>query len=374
MVCRWLFAQHSLPFLVGVFFEAMLLAVISTRLVLKLLRRHQIIDIPNDRSQHKSPTPRGGGWGILAIVLPLWWLIGACAPPIRGIDVPAIAFFTILLALVAWWDDVKDMSATLRLVVQAGIALIIVLMVPHEAILVTAWWPRWLEHILLFLGVIWLINLHNFMDGADGLLATHVITVLLGLAALLWFAGARVDLLMRVLILAGATAGFLFWNRPRAKVFAGDVGSMSLGLLMAVLIIESTQYVHAATIMILPLYFVMDATVTLVRRIHHGHHPFTPHREHFFQKILQAGYSTWQLLLAILVLNIVLFAIAFGWHTQPWWSLVLLAIPLVSAVLWYWHRCYQFKDVAVNKPVKSASRARQKPSAPARAANKPGEK
>lgn len=324
----------------------MLVSTALCGLVLAMLHRFKIMDVPNERSQHSVPTPRGGGWGILLTALPLWLFFSDCLP-IRGMQVTVICVLVLVLAVVAWLDDLKEVSASIRLFIQAAIALIIIGLVPYETILVTDYWPRWLEHGLLFFGVIWMINLHNFMDGADGLLATQVITVLVGLAGMLYLADARIDLIARVLILAAATGGFLVWNFPRAKLFAGDIGSMALGLLITVLIIESTEYLHIATIMILPLYFVMDATVTLVRRVAAGHHPFTPHREHFFQKILQAGWSTRHLLAAVFLLNAILCMIAIGWRSQPWWALLLLAIPLVSIVLWLWHRRY-VKSIAVN--------------------------
>lgn len=244
--------------------------------------RHIGNDMPGERSLHQHPTPRLGGLGILAGAL-LSQIFGAAWPWEWNLAV-------ILLAAVSLTDDILSLSPLLRLLVQAAGAGIIVSQLQHSAppLLVAA----------LFLATIWSINLYNFMDGANGLAGGMGLIGFGFLASLAYpvsplLAGAGAAI-------AAACAGFLCFNFGQARIFMGDAGSTFLGLMLAVIGIGG--YLEQVWPLWLPVMvfspFIVDASVTLAIRIGSKQRFWLPHREHFYQKLVQMGWSHTQLALA----------------------------------------------------------------------------
>jgi len=269
--------------------------VVLTRLWLAWLRHRQILDLPNGRSSHDRPTPRGGGVAPVAVVLALWgWtaVSGAGPDPFGDPLLTAVVIGAALgLATVSWLDDVFTLPALPRFVVQClGVAAGLILL-PAEALVFQGALPQAADRFVTALGWLWFVNLFNFMDGIDGISGTETTALGGGLAVLaaLGFAPAAVGL--PGLALAGAALGFLVWNWHPAKVFLGDVGSVPLGYLLGFLLIVLAGSGQLAAALILPLYYLADATLTLLRRLSRGAKPWQPHREHFYQVAVRGGWS-----------------------------------------------------------------------------------
>lgn len=260
----------------------------GTAALLPVLRRREILDRPNARSSHARPTPRGGGVVIVVVLLAGLFLCVA----LRGLwPVPAVLLLagTAALALVSWIDDLRGLPPAPRLAAQ----LVSVLAV-SAAIL----WPglglgveiSWALLVLMTLAWVWFVNLYNFMDGIDGITGVETLAVGAGVA-LVGHLGRTDDLVLPGLILAGTAAGFLLWNWHPARIFMGDVGSVPLGFVAGGLLIALALAGHPVPALILPLYYLADATWTLVRRLLQGKKIWQAHREHFYQRAVQRGAS-----------------------------------------------------------------------------------
>ncbi|HEY8683866.1 MAG TPA: glycosyltransferase family 4 protein, partial [Rhodanobacter sp.] len=257
---------------------------------------------PGQRRSHSMPTPRGGGIGVvvaMAICLPgvLWSLSTAWPTSI----LTSLEGALLLVAWAGWWDDHRSLPVLPRLAAQ----LVAVLWFSISLIATgLSWW--WLP-LLLGAGV-WSINLHNFMDGIDGLLAQQAMFVASGLALLAWHA-AQPALAIASATLAAAALGFGYYNRPPARIFMGDVGSGSMGMLIFALSALLWWLDHALVwpALILSSAFAVDASLTLLTRIWRGRRWYAAHREHLYQWLVRCGgtharadtgYLLWNLLIA----------------------------------------------------------------------------
>ncbi|WP_210397649.1 MraY family glycosyltransferase [Motiliproteus sediminis] len=259
------------------------LAVGSTWIVLRLLRFNGVIDHPNVRSSHQVPTPSGGGVGF---VIPF---IACCVWLFFEGHIDRAMFMTLGLggggiAFLGFWDDVRNLSARLRIAIQSVIVLWVL------------WWvgDLWLYDLIPLPGVavalvalasLWLLNLYNFMDGIDGLAAVEALCISAGAVVLLWQGGASEDLVVLWLGLIACVGGFLCFNWPPARIFMGDVGSCFLGLIIAALALTSLQqqFMSLWGWIILTALFWTDATLTLLRRIGRGETWHQAHRSHAYQ-------------------------------------------------------------------------------------------
>ena len=254
------------------------------------LRRYalsrSLIDIPNARSSHSVPTPRGGGVAIvLAFTLALGMLVFA------GL-MSSSAFLSIagagaLIAVIGFMDDHGHIAARWRLLGHfvASIWLLFWLGgLPAVEIFGGAFDLGWFGHLLAAFYLVWLLNLYNFMDGIDGIASVEAICVCLGACLLYWVSGAT-DLVWAPFLLAVSVAGFLFWNFPPARIFMGDAGSGFLGIVLGGLSLQGA-WVSADFLwgwLILLGVFVVDATFTLFRRLLRGDKIYEAHRSHAYQ-------------------------------------------------------------------------------------------
>jgi UDP-N-acetylmuramyl pentapeptide phosphotransferase/UDP-N-acetylglucosamine-1-phosphate transferase len=177
---------------------------------------------------------------------------------------------------------------------------------------------------------LWFLNLFNFMDGIDGISGVEAASVGLGLALVAVLGGLAAELVALPVLLAAAALGFLAWNRPPAKLFLGDVGSVPLGYLLGWLLLSSAAAGQWAAALILPLYYLADATVTLAKRGLRGAKVWQAHREHFYQRAVQGGLSHGAVVLRVLVCNVGLVVFALlataGW---PWPALAGAALAVL---------------------------------------------
>jgi UDP-N-acetylmuramyl pentapeptide phosphotransferase/UDP-N-acetylglucosamine-1-phosphate transferase len=276
--------------------------------LLPLLRRHAIAQ-PNARSSHVIPTPQGAGIGVViatvatAGILPAVW-----ASPTVPDAAPALAA-AVLLAAAGAVDDFRTVPIAQRLLLQAVAVVAIVLAIPAES-QIAPFLPLWIERMILFLAGLWFVNLVNFMDGVDWITVAEVLPVSATLAALGLAGQVSPGTAVVAAALCGAYAGFAPFNRPIAKVFLGDVGSLPTGLLLAWCLIDLAAHGQVIAAVLLPLYYLADATLTLLRRLVRGEKVWLAHRSHFYQRATDNGFSVLQVVGHVFALNIVLAALA----------------------------------------------------------------
>ncbi len=304
-----------------------LAAALATGLVLRWLRARQILDHPNARSSHAVPTPRGGGLATTPLILAGfggWFALHGGAPGDWAMLLGAAA-----LALVSWVDDRRTLPAWPRFAVQiAAVAVALALMPPFA--LTGGLVPPGVEKLVLGLAWVWFVNLTNFMDGIDGITGVEALSVAIGLL----FALPGVAPAGLLAILAGCVLGFLAWNWHPAKVFMGDVGSIPLGYVLGYLLLQGAAK-HPegwAVALILPAIYWADASLTLARRALEGKAILRAHREHFYQKATQGGWSHARVCMVILVANLCLVGMArVAAAGHPW--LALAASAAVTALI-----------------------------------------
>lgn len=285
--------------LIGVSFLALIVSAIGTEVIRRYALHSSMVDVPNERSSHSIPTPRGGGIAI-AICINLALIILAIAIPEQRRAAIGILGGGLLIAAIGLLDDRFGLSAKLRLVVHvvaAGWLLacqggagdyslagmdVTVVMLP-----------------IAVLYLVWCTNLFNFMDGIDGFAGSQALVAAVTFGAMGWLAGDGL-IIHLMTATAGASAGFLLWNWPPAKIFMGDCGSGFLGFLFgAVTIVGHKQgTIPVAAGVTVMLVFLADATLTLFRRIHAGETWYKPHRSHAYQLATQLGGSHLQVTLA----------------------------------------------------------------------------
>lgn len=264
---------------------------------------------PNARSSHSVPTPQGGGAAVIAATIASAaisaGLFGASADPV----LLTIFASAILLACVGAYDDLQTMPVLPRLLLQAIAVGIVLATLPLEFHLIPIL-PVWAERILLLIGGLWFVNLVNFMDGLDWITVAEVIPVTVALALFGFYGQLPPDATLAALALCGAMIGFAPFNRPVAKLFLGDVGSLPIGLLVGWCLLQLAGSGHLAAALLLPLYYLADATITLLKRLTKGEAVWVAHRSHFYQQATGNGFSVMQVVTEVFILNIVLAVLA----------------------------------------------------------------
>jgi len=304
-----------------------------------LLRRYALAR-PNARSSHRTPTPQGGGIAVIAATVLVAAVAMAIIPEFRAAapEWAGIAACAVALAVVGAVDDIRPLEALPRLVLQVLIVAAAIATLP-PSLQVMPLLPWWLERMLMLLALVWLVNLTNFMDGIDWMTVAEAvpITAALGLFGL---AGALPSGATLVAVaLCGAVIGFAPFNRPVARLFLGDVGSLPFGLLLGWLLIRLGEHYLAAALL-LPLYYLADATITLLRRWRDRQPLMTSHRCHFYQRALDGGMPVMWIIRRVALLNLVLAGLALSTLWAPAASLlaILCGAALVGYVLFDFER------------------------------------
>lgn len=308
-----------------------LMAWIAVRGSIRYALAKGMLDHPGQRRSHVAATPRGGGIGLVLAVLVCWpgaLLTLQPAPP--RLLMWAVVVGLLVVAVIGWWDDRSALSVLPRLLVQ----LLATCLVGAALVVSGENWP-WL--LVLVPAGVWSINLHNFMDGIDGLLAQQGMFVFAGLGALALTvhqeaqaAGAGV--------IAFACLGFWLFNRAPARIFMGDVGSASLGFLVfaAVVMLWHAERALVWPAALLCSAFVVDASLTLVTRILGGRRWYSPHREHLYQWLVRRGSTHRQVAGRYAGFNLLVAApLACGATIYPRMGLVLCILGyLATCLIW----------------------------------------
>jgi UDP-N-acetylmuramyl pentapeptide phosphotransferase/UDP-N-acetylglucosamine-1-phosphate transferase len=284
------------------------LSACMTWAIRPVLLRHVLAN-PNARSSHRVPTPQGGGIAVIAATLIVTALIVAGAGPLN-FAVPAAVFgATLFIALVGIADDIRSIPVLPRLLLQAVAVGAIILAVPGDARIVPAC-PIWIERGLVLIAGLWFVNLVNFMDGLDLMTAAEVVPITAAMVLLGWLGEFPASATIVAAALCGAMIGFAPFNRPVAKIFLGDVGSLPIGLLLGWCLLLLAYHQHFAAALLLPLYYLSDATVTLLRRMARREPFWAAHRSHFYQRATDNGYSVPRVVGEVFALNVALAVLA----------------------------------------------------------------
>jgi UDP-N-acetylmuramyl pentapeptide phosphotransferase/UDP-N-acetylglucosamine-1-phosphate transferase len=302
--------------------------------LLPALRRHALAR-PNARSSHVKPTPQGGGIAVVvATAIVALAAVTLISPPSEHVDLAWVIGAAALIAAVGAVDDVRAMPVLPRLLLQVFAVAIVVAALPGELRVVPAL-PWWLERALLGVATLWFVNLVNFMDGIDWMTVAETVPVAGGLVAVGWLGALPSAGIVAALALLGAMLGFAPFNRPVARLFLGDVGSLPLGLLLAWLLMLLALNGHVAAALLLPLYYLADATLTLARRLIAGERVWQAHRTHFYQRATDGGFTVSEIVGRVFAINVLLAALAFVTVAMPTWRIGAAALALgVAAVAW----------------------------------------
>lgn len=386
----WLWLPVVVAFLTG---------LVGTAWLRRYALRRALIDVPNDRSSHTTPTPRGGGLSIALVILAAIFALGV-SERLSGAVFLALLPAALVVAVIGWLEDHRPMPVILRGMGYLIAAVWFVWFVggmgeislgsvkivsgsefsisphswleartgsnlspqggkevnegefvngPHpdplqggEGIFVVPWI---LIAVLLVLGIAWLTNLYNFMDGTDGLAGLQAVLAGGGGGYLLWLQGTE-SLALLAWMTAAASLGFLIWNWHPARIFMGDVGSCLLGFMFGCLAVlgEEAGAVPALVWVILLGFFFWDATLTLLMRIGRGERWYHAHRSHAYQRLVQLGLSHGQLAWLFLAVNIA------GLWPLAWWgyrhpeqlipafaiSFLLVGLPWAAVQVYYY--------------------------------------
>ncbi|MGZ3411780.1 MAG: glycosyl transferase [Xanthobacteraceae bacterium] len=287
------------------------LSAVLIRILMPLLARYALAR-PNARSSHTVPTPQGGGLAVVAATLVATIAASIFVPELTGASLGqnwiALAA-VVVIAMVGCVDDIYTIEVLPRLSLQILIVIVVVAVLPPEFQIVHAM-PLWLERLFLVVAGVWFVNLVNFMDGIDWMTVVEVVAVTTGIGLSALMDALPPMCLVIALSLLGATVGFAPFNRPVARLFLGDVGSLPIGLLLFWLLTQLAASGHLAAALLLPLYYLTDATVTLLRRAINGEQITQAHRTHFYQRATERGMSVPDVLTRVALVNVVLVALA----------------------------------------------------------------
>lgn len=286
--------------------------------------KNRIISIPNERSLHDVPTPVGGG---LAIVI--CWYVGLSLLFFFGLIEQGLYFALmsgILLTIVSFIDDIISLKPSIRLFFQfitsiiafyflGGLRQFIIPGIEMNYL--------FLMYPLAIIGMVWFINLFNFMDGVDGFASIEAVTICL---VMYFLSGSIINLL-----LVACISGFLFWNWPKAKIFMGDVGSTQLGFILVVLGIyfHNTYQFSILNWIMISSPFWFDATFTLFRRWRNKEKLSEAHRKHAYQRIVQAGFSHLKVDICLIIINVFIVAMILIYREIKFLQIPLFLITIL---------------------------------------------
>jgi UDP-N-acetylmuramyl pentapeptide phosphotransferase/UDP-N-acetylglucosamine-1-phosphate transferase len=295
---------------------------------------------PNARSAHNKPTPQGGGIAVVGTTLVLTLIVFATEASFGRAalqDVAPVMVAAILLALVGMVDDIRAVEALPRLLLQFVAVATVIAALPDEARVAT-FMPFWVERALLLLAGVWFVNLVNFMDGIDWMTVAEVVPITVYLVVIGFNGGLPAYAIVMAIALCGAMLGFAPFNQPVARLFLGDVGSLPIGLLLGWLLLLLAGQGYVAAAILLPLYYLADASATLLRRLRAGEKIWEAHRSHFYQRAIDGGFTVREIVAQVFVLNIVLASLATATVLAPsalmTFGALAAGILLVAALLW----------------------------------------
>jgi Fuc2NAc and GlcNAc transferase len=318
---------------IGAFFASYTLTV----WLLRHSRISQLVDRPNPRSSHTTPTPRGGGLSMVTVTtcgVAILYAAGMLSLPFTA----ALVLGGVSVAAVGFWDDVRSAPVALRITVHLGAAVLAVYCLGTASVIRVGDSVADLGFMGPVLGVLaigWILNLFNFMDGIDGIAVSEAAFVLFGAAGIGLFVAQISPIQVAPELVTGAAClGFLRWNWPPAAIFMGDVGSGFLGYVIAVIAIHSSQTnaINFFAWLILGGVFFVDATLTLCRRLLRRERFYQAHRTHAYQWLARRWGSHSRVTIAVIIINLVWLlpcaVLAVKFPGSAWWICILALAPI----------------------------------------------
>jgi len=305
-------------------------ALVSALLILALrpLLERYALARPNVRSSHKIPTPQGGGIAVIAATIAVSCGAAGLAPLVT------LFAAVILIAAVGAMADLHPIDVAPRLLLQTIAVAAVILTLPPE-LRVLPVLPWWIERVLLVVGGLWFVNLVNFMDGLDWMTVAEAVPITAAIGAIGYIASLPPYAVAVSFALCGGLIGFANFNRPVAKLFLGDVGSLPVGLLLGwLLVLLAGKGGHAAALL-LPLYYLADSTLTLFRRLMKGEPVWEAHRSHFYQRATERGFTVIEVVERVFFVNLALAALALATMLLPGRATDIVALAIgVALVAW----------------------------------------
>ena len=320
-------------------------AALTTALILALgpwLQSYALAK-PNARSSHKLPTPRGGGIAVVAATIAVSGVALYFSPAAGANTLSLTILFSavLLTAAVGVLADKRPIAPAPRLVLQTFAVIAALAALPPELRLLPVL-PWWGERILLVIGTLWFVNLVNFMDGLDWMTVVEIVPITVAIAAIGLIGFLPWQDVVISLALCGAMIGFAFFNRPVAKLFLGDVGSLPIGLLLGWLLIVLGGSGGRIAAALLPLYYLADSTITLLRRALRGEPVWQAHRSHFYQRATDRGFRVIDVVARVFAVNVALAVLAIAIILLPSRTAELAALSvgatLVAGLLFVFSR------------------------------------
>lgn len=324
---------------------ATLCAAVMSGLLTGLMRRYalraRLLDMRNERSSHSAPVPRGGGVAIVAASC--GGLLGlSVVGLVPRIEVLVTVGSASLIAITGFIDDRRGLEARTRFAVHLLAALLLLGFGPPLPAMGWTWVDALpaMRFVLVTIGLVWLLNLYNFMDGIDGLAASQAVCASIGLVVVAVVAGKSGHAVWFAALLAGSSLGFLYWNWSPARIFMGDAGSGFLGFALGALALaamrESGLTVHVPLILLAA--FITDATYTLARRVLRGSRWYQAHRSHAYQRLARRAGSHRPVAIGVLLVNLAwLLPLSLLAALRPGHAGLALAaayLPLLGLVAW----------------------------------------
>lgn len=329
-------------------------SLLSTPFIRHYAMKRRLVDVPNVRSSHETPTPRGGGLAIVvscmvAMILLIYF---------QHMSFQFGAAFVgagLIVAAAGFWDDHGHVPPRWRIVVHFVAALWAWSLLNGTAVFPHLSPVGWFFNAFLVVSIVWVLNLYNFMDGIDAIASAETIFIAVGAALLFHLSGAG-DLALFAALLAASTAGFLIWNLPPARIFLGDVGSGFLGIIIGMLALAGimTGAVNIWVWLILLGVFLVDATLTVARRILRGARFYEAHRSHAYQHLALQWKSHGKVTLVVTAINVLwLLPLALAaWRWQDYGPLLFAVAfaPLIWLAFYFKAGVekYEFTNIEVD--------------------------
>lgn len=320
---------------IAIFAAAVLLCVLLIVVLRTFLARYALAQ-PNPRSSHKLPTPQGGGIAVLAATISVCAAVSYFFPNSAAMTFQLwlVLGAALLIAGVGVLADIHPRNIGPRLLLQALAVSVVVLALPSD-LRVIPFVPVAADRFLLVIGGLWFVNLVNFMDGLDWMTVAEVVPITAATASIGFLGTLEWSQILVSIALCGAVTGFALFNRPVAQLFLGDVGSLPIGLLLGWLLLMLAGSGGRAAAILLPLYYLADSTITLLRRAANREPVWQAHRSHYYQRATERGFRVIDVVARVFAVNVVLATLALATILLP--SLLMdIAAFSVGAAIVFW--------------------------------------
>ena len=317
---------------------ALITSLVITKLLINIIPKFGIVDVPSKRRAHDKITPRGGGLAfvlIYSILLPSfeYFVVGSID------DSVLVLQMLIPISVVSFWDDISHVMIPLRLLIHVLCSCLAIMWLVHPSSILRYEIPVYLDLAIGAFALLTFLNIYNFMDGIDGITVSqslHYSVTILLLCSVRYDLIPNVDMvIVTTIIIGGWSFGFIYFNWQPAKIFLGDVGSISLGFLIGIclLIIASASAKLFAASVIASLYYIADGGVTILIRIVKGEKTWEPHLQHFFQKSVKGGKSHKRTVKRIMKCNTLLMLLAIQSLYYPMISIIGATLVVTVTII-----------------------------------------